>query len=230
MKTVLVMYSNGLSGTWLTWFINQHAGFPDRLELDREFSDPTQLDQCTDYTTQANWWYDNQSWEQFMEYVERMDYPNNGEERDYFYKLAFKVSPYHEFCGPGMDDNNGAMPSVAVAHNAAAYTIINSRAKLVIAPIVKTTFFKPIYNRLVSIRPDIHVDKNPENWYNKRIHKYINDVLNVPVFKLDIGKLFTLDENEYTRLVDMLNIPKLDNWKEIVTSCVEEVYSNYNEI
>jgi len=230
MKTVLVMYSNGLSGTWLTWFINQHAGFPDRLELDREFSDPTQPAQCTDYTTQANWWYDNQSWEQFMEYVERMDYPNNGEERDYFYKLAFKVSPYHEFCGPGMDDNHGAMPSVAVAHNAAAYTIINSRAKAVIAPIVKTTFFKPIYNRLVSIRPDIHVDKNPENWYNKRIHKYINDVLNVPVFKLDIGKLFTLDENEYTRLVDMLNIPKLDNWKEIVTSCVEEVYSNYNEI
>ena len=69
-----------------------------------------------------------------------------------------------------------------------------------------------------------------KNWYNKRIHKYINDVLNVPVFKLDIGKLFTLDENEYTRLIDVLNIPKLDNWKEIVTSCVEEVYSNYNEI
>jgi len=223
MKRFCVLYSNGLSGTWLTWFINQHTGFPTRLELDKEYSDPAFPDRITDYTTQPKWWYGVQAWEDFIAYVDRMDHPNGQEDipgiRWGYDNLAFKVQPYHEFFGPGMNTTD--------AHAAARFVLAQSNCKQVIVPLADSVFFEPIYNRLVAIRPQMLIDKNPKNWYNKELYTHIEKEIGVPVLRLDIGKIFNIDDTEYEKLLEVLSVPALSNWKELVNDCVNEIYSNY---
>lgn len=221
MKTFCVLYSNGLSGTWLTWFINQHQGFPDRLELDYEYSDPQHPDRITDYTTQPKWWYNEQSWEDFMAYCERQDDPNdrNGPGvRIGFDRLAFKVQPYHEFFGPDMD-----WPKI-VEH---ATHVINTTDCDIIVPIADKVFAEPLYNRLVAIRPGIKVNRDLTQWYFKDLYDYLENDMKRNVLRIDIGKIFTKDEQEYNKLIEYINAPALANWQHLVDNCVETVYSNY---
>lgn len=223
MKTFCVLFSNGLSGTWLTWFINQHVGFPDRLELDVEYSDPNYPDRVTDYTTQPRWWYDDNSWEEFMTYVERMDHPNERENepgiRWGFDKLAFKVQPYHEFFGPGMNWE--------AAKTACKYVLDESNCKQVIVPICNEVLYTSIYNRLVAIRPEYTIDKNPKNWYNNKLYTHIQHEFQIPVLRLDIGKILDGNDSEYHELCKVLEVDALNNWKDLVNACREQIYDNY---
>jgi len=223
MKTFCVLFSNGLSGTWLTWFINQHKGFPERLELDVEYSDPNYPDRVTDYSTQPKWWYDNQTWEEFMIYCERMDHPNERENepdiRWGFDKLAFKVQPYHEFFAPDM---NFQQSKVACKH-----VLDESNCNQVIVPICNEVLYTPIYNRLVAIRPKYTIDKDPKKWYNSVLYDYIQQELKVPLLYLDIGKILTGHNNTYSELIKALDVPVLNNWKELVNDCRREIYDNY---
>ncbi len=222
-ETFLVMFSNGLSGTWLTWFINQHKDFPDRLELDPAYSDPKHPERITDYSTQPNWWYDDQLWKNFIVYCERMDHPNEREnEPDIRWgseKLAFKVQPYHEFYGPDMNFEQAKV--------ACKFVLDQSKCQQVIIPICNEVLYNEIYNRLTAIRPNITVDKDPKKWYNSVLYEYINDQLNVPVLLLDIGKILSGIDSEYQRLIQVLDVPELDNWKTLADTCKEQIYDNY---
>lgn len=217
------MFSNGLSGTWLTWFINQHKGFPDRLELDVEYSDPNYPDRVTDYSTQPKWWYDDQSWEDFMVYCKRQDHPNDREGepniRWGFDSLAFKVQPYHEFFAPDMNFEQAKV--------ACKYVLDESNCKQVIVPICKEVLYTPIYNRLVAIRPKYTIDKDPKKWYNSVLYDYIQHQLKVPLLRLDIGKILSGDDSEYRKLVKALDVAELGNWKDLVDTCREQIYDNY---
>lgn len=222
MKTFCVLYSNGLAGTWLTWFINQHRGFPDRLELDYEYSDPNYPDRITDYTTQPKWWYQEQSWKDFMTYVNRQDEPNERKDtpgiRIGFDKLAFKVQPYHEFFGPDM-----TWPLI-VEH---ATRVIETSNCDIIVPVADKVFAEPLYNRLVAIRPGVKVNRDLTQWYFKDLYDYIENAMQRNVLRIDIGKIFTKDEEEYKKLIAYIDVPVLDKWTNLVDTCVETVYNNY---
>ena len=223
MNTYCVLFSNGLSGTWLTWFINQHKGFPDRLELDVEYSDSNHPERITDYSTQPNWWYDNQSWEDFVIYCERQDHPNERENelniRWGFDKLAFKVQPYHEFFAPDMNFEQSKV--------ACKYVLDESNCNQVIVPICNEVLYTPIYNRLVAIRPKYTIDKDSKKWYNSVLYDYIQHELKVPFLRLDIGKILSGINSEYRKLTKALDVPELDNWKDLVDTCREQIYDNY---
>lgn len=225
-ETFCVMFSNGLSGTWLTWFINQHKGFPDRLELDLEYSDPNHPERVTDYSTQPSWWYEDKTWKQFIEYCERMDHPNEREnEPDIRWgsdKLAFKVQPYHEFYGPGLkhDETNSWKTDVE-------FVLKESNCNQVIVPVCNEVLYNEIYNRLVAIRSEYIIDKDPKKWYNSVLYEYISNELNVHVLLLDIGKILSGIDSEYRRLIQVLDVPELDNWKTLVKTCKEQIYDNY---
>lgn len=221
--TFCVMFSNGLSGTWLTWFCNQHKGFPDRLELDPAYSDPAYPERITDYSTQPNWWYDEKTWTEFITYCERMDHPNERENEPGIRwgssKLAFKVQPYHEFFGPDM--------SYEQAKEACRFVLKRSKCNQVIVPICNEVLYTPIYNRLVAIRPDYTIDKDPKKWYNSVLYDYIQHELKVPLLYLDIGKILSGIDSEYRKLIKALDVPVLDNWKDLANECKEQIYDNY---
>jgi hypothetical protein len=223
MNTYCVLFSNGLSGTWLTWFINQHKDFPDRLELDPAHSDPEHPDRITDYSTQPNWWHAEQSWEDFIVYCERQDHPNERENepdiRWGFSNLAFKVQPYHEFFGPDMNSDQ--------SKEACKFVLDKSNCKQVIVPVCNEVLYKPIYNRLIAIRHYYTVDKDPKKWYNSILYEYIQQELKVPLLYLDIGKILSGNDSEYQTLIQTLKVPELNNWKELVNDCRREIYDNY---
>lgn len=225
-ETFCVMFSNGLSGTWLTWFINQHKGFPDRLELDFEYSDSDHPERVTDYSTQPSWWYEDKTWNKFIEYCERMDHPNERENepdiRWGFDKLAFKVQPYHEFYGEGLKHEETDVWKTDVE-----FVLKESNCNQVIVPVCKEVLYTEIYNRLTAIRPNYTVDKDPKEWYNSVLYEYIANELNVPVLPLDIGKILSGNDSEYRRLIQVLDVPELDNWKTLVKTCKEQIYDNY---
>lgn len=224
-ETFCVMFSNGLSGTWLTWFINQHKGFPDRLELDLEYSDPNHPERVTDYSTQPSWWYEDKTWKQFIEYCERMDHPNERENepdiRWGFDKLAFKVQPYHEFYGPGMKHNSNLWKTDV------EFVLKESNCNQVIVPVCNEVLYTEIYNRLTAIRHNIIIDKDPKEWYNSVLYEYIANELHVPVLRLDIGKILDGNDSEYHKLCKVLEVDALNNWKDLVNACREQIYDNY---
>ena len=229
MKTFCVLYSNGLSGTWLTWFINQHKGFPNRLELDVEYSDPTHPERVTDYTTQAKWWYGDTTWEEFVNHLEEQNNHHNklpvsnfSEVSWEFDNIAYKVQPYHEFYGPDMTGED--------SQRAAEHVLAESNCTQVIVPVCNDCMYDQIYNRLVAIRPHITIDKDPKMWYNKHLYEYINNTLDVDVQQIDIGLILSGDPTEYYTLRNCLGVPVLDNWRELANECKAQVYDNYNEI
>jgi hypothetical protein len=87
--------------------------------------------------------------------------------------------------------------------------------------------YTPIYNRLVAIRHYNRVDKDPKKWYNSILYEYIQQELKVPLLYLDIGKILSEDDLEYRRLIQALDVPQLDNWKDLVNKCREQIYDNY---
>ena len=84
-----------------------------------------------------------------------------------------------------------------------------------------------MYNRLVAIRPQMSINPKLKNWWNEELYTYIEEEINVPVLRLDIGKIFNVDDTEYNKLLKVLDVPALHNWKEIVNNCVDEIYGNY---
>lgn len=213
MKSFCVLFSHGLSGTWLTWFINQHSGFPIRLDLVGEYSDPAFPNRITDYSTKSDWWSNEQSWKEFIAYVNKHDNSTN------YNKVAFKVLPNHEFFGPEVDTEQ--------AQRNARHALVESNSRQVIVPIVNTVFVEAMYNRLVAIRPQHVINPKLKNWWNEELYTYIEEEINVPVLRLDIGKIFNVDDTEYNKLLKVLDVPALHNWKEIVNNCVDEIYGNY---
>jgi hypothetical protein len=45
----------------------------------------------------------------------------------------------------------------------------------------------------------------------------MEDAIAVPMFSINLGKLFDHDQTEYTKLLDFIEQPPLDNWKELIT-------------
>jgi hypothetical protein len=87
--------------------------------------------------------------------------------------------------------------------------------------------YTEIYNRLIAIRPYYTVDKDPKKWYNSVLYEYIQHELKVPLLYLDIGKILTGHNNTYSELIKALDVPELDNWKDLVNECREQIYDNY---
>jgi hypothetical protein len=61
--------------------------------------------------------------------------------------------------------------------------------------------------------------KDPHRFYNQQpmTFKKMEDAISVPMFIINLGKLFDHDQAEYTKLLDFIEQPPLDNWKELIT-------------
>jgi hypothetical protein len=61
--------------------------------------------------------------------------------------------------------------------------------------------------------------KNTHKFYNDQpiAFKKMEDAIAVPMFIINLGKLFDHDQTEYNKLLDFIEQPPLDNWKELIT-------------
>jgi hypothetical protein len=59
------------------------------------------------------------------------------------------------------------------------------------------------------------------------LYEYIQHELKVPLLYLDIGKILSGIDSEYRKLIKALDVPVLNNWKDLVNECREQIYDNY---
>ncbi len=59
------------------------------------------------------------------------------------------------------------------------------------------------------------------------MYDYIQQELKVPLLSLDIGKILSGNDSEYHSLIEVLDVPQLDNWKDLASECRKQIYDNY---
>lgn len=81
-----------------------------------------------------------------------------------------------------------------------------------------------LHDRMKRLRPNWSRDKinrwPPNPW---RINEELMDV-NVPILRLDIGKILLADYKEYAKLCTFLEVDELPIWKSYVKKVQEEIY------
>jgi hypothetical protein len=71
-------------------------------------------------------------------------------------------------------------------------------------------------NEFNRIRSDF---KNHDTYFKKQMGNMrdLRKSLNVPLHVVNLQELLDCDKNEYNKLLDFIEQPPLDNWKELIT-------------
>lgn len=235
LKKFAVFYEAGMAGTWLAWFVNLHANFP-KAELNNEYQ--YEDDVLTDYSSNGSNWtthldHENEPTYNSDTYLKIEDqyatHCNHGSRlsRPDSLKWCCKLLPDHamNMCSDELFDH------------------VISQLDAAIIPYVENDFVEPLAARYEYIRPEWYTA--PEFNHTLRLHEIRGEVLGtlpddnrhvihynriknaMPTLPVDIGKLFTLNEDEYTKLLEFINEDPLPDWKDLVKSTVDPIYSRF---
>ena len=192
----LVPFSHGSHGTWLMWFINQHSNFPDNVSLLEKFNDISNPQRITDYGIKSN----KANW--FYDKNEITDVLS--ELSGSYTKVALKLHPHHCLYG----ETEEVIEDV----------LLRSNPKNIIIPIVNEICEDKIEKRFNIIRSDKFNIK-------KQSHQCADLFKDINHSVIDIGKIILKDQNEYNLLLDAIDENPIDNWKELISNSIEEIYN-----
>lgn len=241
-------YEPGDSGTWLSWFINQHNGYPKfDKKIRYERKDKTYGHIATDYACPGANWY-------VTDFQSNRDDPGDPTSKNLMtthklkdhkkhlvkklithdpnYKnICYKIIPWHN---PIHTQNNFSqhVKKWKLKDKTSSDLILRileeSNTKAVIIP--ETDIYCSLFaKRLAFIRPELTVQ---DAWkdYNSRKKELYADIVSrvseyVKVHKLFIDKLIlNNDINEYSKLLDILQVPELENWISHTTECYNTIF------
>lgn len=224
METYGVPFIGGQHGTWLWWFINEHRNFIniDRLHKRTVLIDGTE--RVTDYAHPFSWFHPmldvacyslpdwnvdhNKGIEHWQEHVQRAfayNYWTNVRAT----KAAIKFFPHHNF---------GDMDTEEIK-----YILHDCNCNKLVVPIVSDTMATEFNARFKIIRNSNKIISNDD----VRSSTFAN-ISGIAYHFLDIGKMLQKDEAEYNALLQFINEPPLENWKEYCDMVLDEVYSWIN--
>ena len=211
-------YEAGDSGTWLTWFINQHKDFPKFSaslhfqEKGNEFGDIPSDYSCDGATWQCGIFNDSKILS-FSEYLQHIPIVDPTAATSYS-KLCYKLLPWHNPIQTNQDefDTNETPEQVCTR------LIEDSNTDCIIIPQVEISY-KLFAMRQAFIRPRHLVEGCMQSYAQKIEHEYktISDRVRklAPVHIVAIDKLILRnDEDVYKDLINLLGVPPLPNWKE----------------
>lgn len=206
-------YEPGDAGTWFTWFINQHKDYPQFLKQTHYEQEGNTLGHIpTDYSCRdADWNIVNEL------------FPKANTNQ------CYKTLPWHNPFQ--LEDNELENETVEqLAHR----IIKDSNTKAIIIPQVEISY-QLFAKRLAFIRPRFTVKTAMEIYENrinrmyKKTVKLVEQVTTVHTIAVD--KLILRDDNvEYNKLLDILQVPALDNWKALTNECYTTIYSPWEHI
>jgi hypothetical protein len=218
-----VQYTAGTCGTLLTWFVNQHRGFPGgRFEVAPEYD-------LFFKAKSLHWRCAEQHW---ADVVENLTYDLDKVNITQFETACFKTFPHD------------------VIHDIQDKKILtqtlNSMTTAGITNWIYPVFYRDtrypyetnkVANRKYQVIAERHKDpmwinnKNSgfysiwetqdlHSWQNARLMKYIMQYDIKPLF-LDMAALLGNDTDEYDRLVKFLNTERLTDWHSVLMSGVQ---------
>lgn len=221
-------YEPGDAGTWFTWFINQHHSFPNfskNIRYEQKQNIPS------DYSCYgANWVIKDTGDDEafgFTDFEKNLIEKQISYNKD-FYSICYKLIPWHN---PFQANNNELENETN--EQLASRLITESNTKAIIIPQVEVSY-QVFAKRLAYIRPRISVE-DAINDYKNRINKqYMNTVSQIEkittVHTIAIDKLVLHNnEQEYNKLINILQVPALENWKQLTYQYYIEVYSKWEQ-
>lgn len=226
-------YEPGDSGTWFTWFINQHKDYPQfetRMLYDQQGKELGHIP--SDFVCYgADWFIKDFGEEQKFEFKDyRQHLHNNKVNHNKDYKhICYKILPWHNpFHLEDHELENETVKELA------SRIVKESNTKAVIIPQVEVSY-QLFARRLAFIRPRFTVNDAYEIYKNRIARAYENTysmVSNVvPVHTIAIDKLILRsDEDEYNKLLDILQVPALDNWKSLMDEYYIKILSPWEHV
>jgi hypothetical protein len=228
-----VWFMPGLSGTWLVWFINQHQNFP-QFDIKKVIRKGHQTDYALpvanlvyrDYNSgifkDGNKTFQKTSAQQVIDEIKHYSGTINPD----FTKACVKMFPHH-----ALDNDEHLVESICTE-----YEISH-----IVWPYVETTNLDTIVSRLFALKHNILYPGNKKglrvNEFLELSQKLIQSDgplchlhQHAALLPVDIGKLLDKDQAEYTRLLEFISAPPLDNWQQLIDNMVSEVYNGWETI
>ncbi len=241
-------YEPGDSGTWLSWFINQHVGYPKfdkKIRYERKGYTYGQI--ATDYACPGSNWhlanfqsfrddpmdpYSNKlvTTHNFKDYKKHLIEKDIKHDPDYK-NICYKILPWHN---PIHTGNKGSQEiekwglKDKTAKDLILRILEESNTKAIIIP--ETDIYSSLFaKRLAFIRPNLTVQDAWQDYNTRKKTLYAEIVSNVSkyvkVHTLFIDKLILKNDiNEYSKLLDILQVPELENWTNYTTECCNTIF------
>jgi hypothetical protein len=196
MKVYSVSYNAGLSGTWLTWFINQHEGFQKY---------PIHFNQSKlDYAVEDNlmWYWKDYDWKHTVKINGWNDKSN----------VVYKLFPHHDWIGV-RNDSPGRDLKLLERSNTIGIIVPYVNEELRSEYVKRNTH---TFNTSVE-RSVLNIDYSRINCTSSDPERNTYDVYRslYGVTTVDMGKLLNCNSNEYHQLLKTIHTPELSNWKQL---------------
>jgi len=223
MKNFACLYEPGLSGTWLSWFVNQHANFPNYECGDVDingivtdlycdgatwcFRKDEDEDRCTDppYT-----------YDEYVKYVSNYDSRNRSA-----IKNCIKVLPDHDLSLLSVDSD--LFRAVLYPMDSVIIPVLSPGSPLIESYVARLRFMWgndrfDMYRLMIGEIYERMCDATYERKYQ------------MPVHYVHLDKLLNGDEQEYNLLLSAIDESPIDNWQQVVAdyrvNFIEKDYKN----
>lgn len=238
----VVQYLAGLSGTMLTWFVNQHAGFPNINVMHNEDNDVALASYATSWVLNDTVLADDDMYNQDIVDVELeikqcLEDPHKFHRISPFDKIAIKTFPH--------DIINDPEDEVISEHMVKKIT--DAGFNRWIYPFiyddqgdynVKQSLIHRRWNSLKNRGERVDYNLASEKMYEcntletdeNDFFKHIVEKYNITVHRVDISLLVAGDQSEYNRLLTYIDSEPLLDWHQRITKWAAWVGYRYVEV
>lgn len=234
MKVYGCWYEACDSGTWLTWFINQHEDFPkfnlklEYQEKGKEFGNIPSDYSCDPATWHVDKFENRTVGLSFADHLTHV--ANEGYTNEDYSKFCYKILPWHN----PIQTNQHEFPTNETPEQVCTRLLKDSNTDCVIIPQVEISY-KLFAFRQAFIRPRYTVAECMKSFELKIKEEYktIADKVRQlsPVHTVAIDKLIIdNDEKVYKELIDILEVPALPNWKEYANNYYDMILRPWENI
>lgn len=213
MQYYPIIYHPGFSGTWTSWFVNNHKTFPNySLEYCVDGASSS-LELANDCGCRGSKW--NMEVETLKESDSRVhDLASNKTAT----KRSLRIIPYHEI----PDELSHVIPDMILPQTINYTPIILTLSETAHIEIMAERIHKLFYQ-----------DRTFDNIFLQTVdvcaNKYYNAISYATDYLyLDIGKLiFDLDISEYNKLLHFIDDEPVANWQELIIEMRTIIFKNF---
>tara|TARA_B100000768_G_C11254897_1_gene365906 strand:- start:323 stop:1105 length:783 start_codon:yes stop_codon:yes gene_type:complete len=231
-------YEPGDSGTWLTWFINQHENYPKfdkEIRYEQEGNKFGEI--ASDYGCYgADWFitdFGNHKAIKFKDFKQSLLERKISYDPDYKH-ICYKLIPWHNPLGSDDDEIKEWGLTDNTVEDLIARLIEESNTKALIIPEVNTSY-QLFAKRLAFIRPRFTVESTYSNYQNRQARLYANTISTLRQFTkvhtIAIDKLLLRNDiDEYLKLLDILQVPALEGWTSLTNDYYTKILQPWENI
>lgn len=226
-----VQYTAGTCGTMLTWFVNQHLGFPkittsDSAEYDLELNG----NGCQWTLSSAHSGSEQRPFQTVEDIKECIAVDQKTNE---FSKICFKTFP-HDIVNDIVDTAEMELAVTTLANAGVTKWIYPMFYKATNYPYETGKVANRKYTVIKARWPDnldwasninsgFHALQQTEERHLSSMNPKMNAVINkygLDILYLDMAAILGSDDQEYNRLVNFLSTPRLTNWHSVLKSVI----------